>query len=751
MSARDRVLSSQFRLSATEYHLQVYAAIPLSMVPLGVLLYFQQWVLAAAFALGILLFGISAWIGLKNGPLKRAQLFYVLGGAVILLPTFTLGIPINSIAAVIALMPLIVGLYLYQGLFRWLNIGLSLCCFTAAYVVQVVFEKTAILVESELQVTFSWVMFSVFTLLLLVVITRATNDLRRANVELRQAIRDAAQARERYQTLFDNAPEAYFILSADKGAIVECNQGAERMLRGSREELLGKLPFELSPSHQPSGERSDTAAREISKRIVEQGELTFEWVHQRLDGEPFWVEVEIREGRYEDENVYFSTWRAIDKRKRLESELIKLANEDQLTGLLNRHSLKEAFERLMAHAKRAKTGITLFYIDLDKFKYVNDSYGHRTGDQLLRIVASQFTRNIRREDLAARLGGDEFLLAFEGELSIHQIEELVQKLSAPFEAPIDIEGHSLKVGLSIGISTYPQDGDTFDTLLRAADNALYRAKDLGRGQHQFFSVEMADKATEHLRMETGIARALELGEFKLVYQQQIDLRDRSVYGVEALLRWQDPERGLVYPESFLSVADDSNQLEQLEHWILHEASLQAKAWKDAGVDFGRLAVNLSPRSLQRGYAFKLIKEALETTECPPWLLEAEISENFLLENEDTGIAQLESIRKLGVELSLDDFGTGFSSLRYIQRMPIDKLKIDKSFILDIDQSISDLEIVSATIAMAHKLDLTVIAEGVETAAQLELIEREGCDVVQGYLFSHPVAAEELFVSVGQEA
>lgn len=749
MSGQNSNLSSQFPLSADEYHLQVYAAIPLSVVPMGVLLFLQQWMLAAAFAFGIALFCVSAWIGFNKGPLMRAQMFYIIGGAIILLPTFVLAIPIDSIAAVIALMPLIVGFYLYQGLFRWLNIALSLCCFALAFVVQVVFKNGASLKNSEFEATFSWVMFSVFTIFLLVVITRVTTDLRRANVRLTLANRDAAQERQRYQTLFDNAPEAYFILSAKNGAIVECNHGAERMLRASREELMGKLPFELSPSHQPSGESSDVAARDIGKQIVKQGELTFEWVHQRHDGETFWAEVEIRRGRYEGEEVYFSTWREIDQRKRLQSKLLKLANEDQLTGLLNRHSLKMSFNRLLAHAKRANTGITIFYIDLDKFKYVNDSYGHMTGDQLLRRVADQFKSSIRQDDLAARLGGDEFLLAFEGELSIHQIEGLVHKLSEPFKTALDIVGHSLKVGLSIGISIFPQDGDDFEALLRAADNALYKAKDLGRGQHQFFSREMADKATEHLRIETGIARALQQGEFKLVYQQQISLKDRSVYGVEALLRWHDPELGLVYPESFLSIADDSNQLEQLEQWILQTAFSQAKTWHDAGIAFGRMAVNLSPRSLQRGYAFKLIKAAMERTGCPASLLEAEISENFLLENEKAGIAQLICIRELGVELSLDDFGTGFSSLRYIQRMPIDKLKIDKSFVRDINHNKSDLEIVSATIAMAHKLDLRVIAEGVETQDQLEHVEREGCDVVQGYLFSKPVAADELFPLLSQ--
>lgn len=584
----------------------------------------------------------------------------------------------------------------------------------------------------------------VISMILVLYISRVTADLHRSNTQLALATRDAAQERERYQTLFDNAPEAYFILSAKDGGIVECNHGAERMLRGTREQLLAKLPFELSPERQPSGESSKTGAREITRKIVAQGALTFEWVHLRFDGEPFWVEVEIRAGKYLGHSVYFSTWRDIGERKRLEADLVKLANEDQLTGLMNRHSVIQAFERLQSHAMRQSTGVTLFYIDLDKFKYVNDSYGHQTGDALLQMVATRFRAFIRQEDLAARLGGDEFVLVFEGNLSVQQIEHKANQLADLFASPVELLGHNVNVGLSIGIACFPNDGCDFDGLLRAADNALYKAKELGRRQHQFFSDEMADKAAEHLRIEAAISRALSQGEFSLVYQPQINLNTQTVYGVEALLRWNDPELGLVYPAAFLQVAEDSNQIEELESWILLEAFTQAKAWYDAGVNFGRMAVNLSPRSLHRPYAFRLISEALEKTQCPTFLLEAEISENFLLTNEIEGIAELMRIRRLGIELALDDFGTGFSSLRYLQKMPIDKLKIDKSFIDEIDHNQSDHDIVSATIAMAHKLNLIVIAEGVESAAQLDVLCEERCDVVQGYIYYKPQPPEMLF-------
>lgn len=719
-------------------------AIALSSVPLIFLVLIENWPLVFAFLCGMGLFVLSAVTSRNADHFVRSQYIYFAGGVVILLPAFALAIPAQSMAAGGAILPALVGFYIYRGLIRWLNITLSVICFILPFVSQDWNNAQQALAFVDRELAFEWVLLAVFGLFLALLFMRMNADLRRSNTALEAARTYAAQERERYQTLFNNAPEAYFILSAKDGAIVECNQGAERMLRGGKEKLIGKLPFELSPPYQASGEASREAAKAITRQIVSTGELTFEWVHQRLDGESFWVEVEIRRGEYQGQTVYFSTWREIEKRKRLEAELIKLANEDQLTGLLNRYSLSQAFERLLSHARRNTTPITLFFIDLDKFKYVNDSYGHKTGDLLLKRVAEILESSIRREDLAARLGGDEFVLVFEGQQSVYEIDELASKLAQKFDNPITIDGHRLKVGVSIGIASYPRDGMDFDSLLRAADNALYKAKDLGRGQHQFFSTEMADMAAEHLRIEEGINRALKQDEFRLVYQRQVSLQDGTTYGVEALVRWQDPTRGLVFPDEFLSVADDSNQLEKLERWIIHQAFAQAKEWYDSGIKFGRLAVNLSARSLQRGYASSLIHDALEKSGCPGFLLEAEISENFLLENEERGIGELEKIRKMGLELSLDDFGTGFASLRYLKEMPIDKLKIDKVFIDDIVTQKSDLDILSATIAMAHKLNLIVIAEGVEQQSQLELLKQEHCDVIQGYLFSRPVPADELF-------
>lgn len=700
--------------------------------------------LVLAFLSGIGLFVISAVVSRRPELFVRSQYLYFAGGVVILLPTFALAIPAQSIAAGAAMVPALVGFYIYRGLMRWLNITLSAICFILPFASQDWNIAQQELSFSDRELAFEWVLLAVFGLFMAILFTRMNADLRRSNTALEAARTYAAQERKRYQTLFNNAPEAYFILSAKDGGIVECNHGAERMLGGGKESLIGKLPFELSPRYQPSGETSLEAAKAITQQIVSKGELTFEWVHQRLDGEPFWVEVEIRRGEYQGQTVYFSTWREIEARKRLEAELIKIANEDQLTGLLNRYSLSQAFERVLSHARRNTSPISLFFIDLDKFKYVNDSYGHKTGDLLLKRVAEILESSIRREDLAARLGGDEFVLVFEGQHSVYEIDELASKLAEKFDNPITIDGHRIKVGVSIGIASYPRDALDFDGLLRAADNALYKAKDLGRGQHQFFSAEMADMAAEHLRIEEGINRALKQGEFRLVYQRQVSLLTGETYGVEALVRWQDPSRGLVFPDEFLSVADDSNQLEKLERWIIHQAFSQAKEWYDAGLKFGRLAVNLSARSLQRGYAANLIHDALKQTGCPGCLLEAEISENFLLESEELGISELVKIRKMGLELSLDDFGTGFASLRYLKKMPIDKLKIDKVFIDDIVSQKSDLDIVSATIAMAHKLNLTVIAEGVEQTSQLELLKQEGCDVIQGYLFSRPVPADQLF-------
>lgn len=580
-------------------------------------------------------------------------------------------------------------------------------------------------------------LLALLSLVLFILLKRSSDNLSRSNIQL-------TDERNRYQVLFDNAPEAYFILSSKDGSIIKCNRGAERMLGATQEALIGKLPFELSPAMQPTGESSKQAAKEMTRRIIAAGEYTFEWVHQSVDGNALWVEVEIRRGVYDGETVYFSTWRSIARRKELESELVKLANEDPLTGLLNRYSLQQSVERQLASAKRHESMLTLFFIDLDRFKYINDSYGHKLGDQLLVEVADRLRASVRSEDLVARLSGDEFVLVFSDKMTVFEMEQLAKKVSAQFDRPIQAGPHSIGMSVSLGIASYPQDANNFDSLLRAADTALYQAKALGRGQHHFFSEKLADMASEHLRVEQGLRRALDLQEFELVYQKQISVVDETIAGIEALLRWNDPQHGLVFPQEFLQVAADTNQLEPLEYWIIESALFQAKQWYDQGHHFGRLAVNLSAQSLQRGYAADAFKQAIKRTGCPTFLIEAEISENFLMDNSEVGLEQLTKIRALGIELALDDFGTGFSSLRHLKLLPINTLKIDKSFIEDMRSSGPGLDIVSATIAMAHKLALKVVAEGVEQPYQFDLLKREHCDVIQGFLFSKPVSAHQVF-------
>ena len=734
-------------MARKEYKKQVQAAFLLTLVPLALLLVNEAWALGSAYLIAALLLLLAILMGRDSAAFLRSQYVYFSAGAIIICSTLAIGVELRSLSAVVGLLPLIIGIYLYRGVMRWLNVGLSGVAYLLGFTVQFGLGYTADFWQTSTAQLFDTLLFLLFALFLLTLLQRITNDLRRINHSLKQSSEVLKEERNRYQTLFNNAPEAYFMLSSKDGSIIDCNHGAERMLGASRDQLLGKLPFELSPLHQPNGELSKSAAREMSRQIVQLGNLTFEWVHQRLDGVALSVEVEIRRGEYLGETVYFSTWRNIARRKELEARLIKLANEDQLTGLLNRHSIQVAMERQIAFAQRHDSSLALFFIDLDRFKFVNDNYGHKLGDQLLVEVSKRLKSCVRGEDLAARLGGDEFVLVFSELDSGFELEEIANKVQAQFNQPLAVGEHHIKVSISIGIATYPQDGSDFAGLLRAADTALYRAKDLGRAQHHFFSSKLADMAAEHLRIEVGIRQGLQKGQFQLFYQKQVNLADQSIYGIEALVRWNDPERGLTAPNQFLKVASETNQLEALELWIIEHALMQAQEWAKQGLEFGRMAVNLSAQSLQRGYAVKTLRHAIDKTGCPANLIEAEISENFLLSNVEGGISQLNEIRALGIELSLDDFGTGFSSLRYLKLLPINKLKIDQSFIRDLQPRGRDRDIVSATIAMAHKMNLVVIAEGVEREDQLEVVIQEGCDVVQGYIFSKPVPAEALFAEV----
>ncbi|HVL37620.1 MAG TPA: EAL domain-containing protein [Burkholderiales bacterium] len=434
------------------------------------------------------------------------------------------------------------------------------------------------------------------------------------------------------------------------------------------------------------------------------------------------------------------------ERKRYQVALEHQANYDALTGLPNRSLLQDRL-RQSVRGQRLRRATAVVFIDLDHFKFVNDSLGHSSGDALLKVVAERLRGALREGDTVARLGGDEFVLVLNGQAGEEVIFRAMQRITAAVAEPVLIGGKELVVTCSAGISLYPQDGEDVDTLLKNADAAMYRAKDHGRNNFQFYTSEMNERVNERLALEHALRRALERGEFTVHYQPRVDLASGAICGAEALARWRHPEWGLVRPARFIPLAEETGLIVPLGELVLREACRQARAWIDAGLEPGAVSVNLSARQFRQEGLVRLVSRVLEETGLDPRRLEMELTESTVMHNVEAGIATLQGLKSLGVALAVDDFGTGYSSLAYLRTLPIDKLKIDRSFVRDIgvegeegagrgDQGV----LAQAIVSLGHALHLRVVAEGVETDGQLRFLRRQGCDEVQGFLYGEPVEA-----------
>jgi diguanylate cyclase (GGDEF)-like protein len=430
--------------------------------------------------------------------------------------------------------------------------------------------------------------------------------------------------------------------------------------------------------------------------------------------------------------------REIAERKRAEESLLHLAHHDPLTELPNRLLFIDRLERSISKARRFKLQLAVLFIDLDRFKKINDSLGHTVGDKLLRLVAQRFQSCIRNEDTVSRLGGDEFTVIMESLNKPQHATVTAQKLIESMAEPFEIEGHKLFITTSIGISLYPQDGNVAEELLRNADSAMYRAKEEGRNTFQFYTVDMTEQAFERILMEANLRRALEKQELVVYYQPQVVMETREIIGLEALVRWEHPELGLVSPARFIPLAEDNGLIIPIGEYVLASACRQMVAWRKEGLNPGKVSVNLSGRQLQKKDLFQMISLTLAETGCKPEWLEFEVTEGFIMNNPAYSISLLQEIRELGIELSIDDFGTGYSSLAYLKRLPITKLKIDQSFVRDIPDDPDDEAIAKAIVALGGSLNLKVIAEGVENEQQEAFLIREGCTDAQGYYYGHPM-------------
>ncbi len=429
--------------------------------------------------------------------------------------------------------------------------------------------------------------------------------------------------------------------------------------------------------------------------------------------------------------------------KQSEAEREHLAHFDPLTDLPNRLLLQSHLTHALAQAQRHSTQLGVLYIDLDRFKNINDSMGYLVGDELLVNLTERLTMHMRSEDMLARLGGDEFLLVLEHinspEDTAVVARSLLELLSQPFALP---GGQEIFIGASIGISIFPSDGSNAEQMIQHADAAMHQAKKQGRNTYRFYTDALTLAAGEHLELENRLRHAIGANQLRVYFQPQVDIVTGHIVGAEALVRWQDPERGLIPPAHFIRLAEETGLIGAIGEWVLRETCLQGARWIEAGLPFLTLAVNLSPHQFMRGNIAELVSKVLAETGFPADRLELELTESALMEQEEDAVKMLHLLRAQDIRLAIDDFGTGYSSLSYLKRFPLDILKIDKSFIDDIPFHQDDMEIATTIIAMGHILGFKVLAEGVETAEQLAFLQDKGCDMYQGYLTSPPVPAED---------
>lgn len=429
------------------------------------------------------------------------------------------------------------------------------------------------------------------------------------------------------------------------------------------------------------------------------------------------------------------------ERKQIEKEIWHHAYHDSLTGLPNRNSFNERFEEVIARAKRYNRHGALMFLDLDRFKLINDSLGHDAGDMLLQSAATRLSYCVRETDMVFRLSGDEFVIILEDLEEVEDAALTAQRMLDSMVAPVSLNGYEVIMNMSIGITTFPKKGMTAASLLKEADAAMYRAKELRGNRFEFFNYEMNTVALSRLSMETGLQRALDNNEYVLYYQTKIDTETRQIIGVEALLRWDNADIGLVLPNVFIPLLEEIGIVDKVGDWVIYTACLQMKQWIDAGMDPMLVSVNVSAKQFRNWNFASSVAAALEKTGLDPGYLELELTESMLVDDIDQAIEIMNQLKELGVMLSIDDFGSGYSSLSYLKRLPVDYLKIDRSFVTDMEKNHSDLAIISAITEVASSLGIKVVVEGVENEQQFGLLKEKGCHIMQGYLFSRPVNSE----------
>jgi diguanylate cyclase (GGDEF)-like protein/PAS domain S-box-containing protein len=543
-----------------------------------------------------------------------------------------------------------------------------------------------------------------------------------------RAIRDSE---ERFAKFAEASGEG--IVFFEDGLVTDVNEAVLKLVRGSRSEIVGRpvLDF-VSP-----------AARETVANNIRAGfEKPYESELMRLDGTVLVVEFVGKSIVRNGKQYRMTVVRDISERKETEARIQFLAHHDPLTRLPNRITLIDRLQFVLNTARRQDKLVGILFVDLDNFKTINDSLGHHAGDELLKRVAQRLQATIRGNDLVGRLSGDEFVVVLTEIVTPEDVAPAAEKILSALGEPFSVEGQVFAISASIGISVYPRDGDAADRLIRNADVAMYLAKERGRNNFQYFTPSLNKSAHEALSLETGIRQAIRQLEFVLHYQPEVRAKTGAISSVEALIRWNHPELGLLGPDKFIPIAEHRGLIVPIGRWVLGEAMRQGRAWLEEGMRVP-VAVNISAVQFKQKDLVDTIAAQLREHGFPGELLELELTESLFLEDVSAMTKTLTQLKDLGVTLAVDDFGTGYSSLSYLKRYPIDKVKIDRSFIRDIPSDQDDMAITNAIINLAESLNLRVVAEGVETTEQVEFLEHHHCDFIQGYLVSRPLAAADI--------
>ena len=573
-------------------------------------------------------------------------------------------------------------------------------------------------------------------------LTSSAQQLGRTNHALEREVAVRIRAQEQLRlaaNVFEGSAEAIMIADAE-ALLVSVNRAFAEITGYCQEDALGRNPrFLLSDPD------DDKFHRQLLDSLSSTGAWRGEAWGRRKSGDAYPAWCAVSAVRTQDGRIthYVAIFSDVSDRKRAEARIEFLAHHDSLTGLPNRVLLRDRFDQAIAHAARAHTKIALLFLDVDHFKAVNDSLGHPVGDALLRQIAKRLRDCVRAEDTVCRQGGDEFVILLTDVGDTQAASVVAEKVLATLREPLEVDGHSLSTACSLGISLHPDDGEGFDVLLQKADTAMYRAKGSGRNTFRFFAREMHTNALEKLKLQQRLRLALERNEFLLHYQPQVALANGRLVGIEALIRWMDPEVGLVPPGAFIPLAEETGLIVPIGRWALNEACRQNRAWQRAGLPCVPVAVNLSGMQLTRADVYATVDEALRASGLPASLLELELTESILIHDAESILETFKRLKALGVHLSIDDFGAGYSSLSYLKRFPVDKLKIDRAFVHDVSAGTDAAAIARAVIQMARSLNLRTVAEGVENVDQVRFLRLEGCHEAQGVLFSRPVPADEI--------